>query len=51
MCDIFSFFESKVRTCPFGMRNKTGQLFFLQKIFLFHPDNVNEFRQLTRDHM
>ena len=42
MCDIFNFFELKVRTCSFGKKNKTDQSFSLQKTFLFYDDNVNQ---------
>ena len=35
----------------FWDEKQNWSIVFLQKIFLFHPDNVNQFRQLTRDHM
>ena len=38
ICDIFSFFEFKERTCSF----------FLKDIFLFHGVNVNQLPELTR---
>ena len=47
MCDIFSFFEFKVRTCSFGKKNRTDQLISLYKMFLFYDDNENE----LHDHM
>ena len=51
MCDIFSFFEFKVRTYSFENKNKIDQLFSFKKIFLLYANNVIQLRSLTKDHM
>ena len=51
MCDIFSFFEFKVRTYSFENKNKTDQLLSFKKIFLLYANNVIQLRSLTKDHM